>query len=68
MMQLANDQPTEALTALRMAVALGDDSPTTLLNLALAQEKTGDTERALTTDGGVGTALAGLGRAAVAAG
>jgi protein O-GlcNAc transferase len=47
MMQLANDQPTEALTALRMAVALGDDSPPTLLNLALAQEKTGDTERAL---------------------
>jgi protein O-GlcNAc transferase len=47
MVYLANDQPSEALTALRMAVALGDDSPPTLLNLALAQEKTGDTDRAL---------------------
>ncbi len=43
---LANDQPSEALTALRMAVALGDNSPPTLLNLALAEEKTGDTDRA----------------------
>ena len=36
MVQLANRRAAEALTALRMAVALGDTSPATLLNLALA--------------------------------
>jgi protein O-GlcNAc transferase len=47
MVQLANNHPAEALTALRMAVVRGDTAPATLLNLALAQEKTGDPERAL---------------------
>ena len=39
MVQLANHQPAEALTALRMAVALGETAPPTLLNLALAEAK-----------------------------
>ena len=47
MVQLANDHPAEALTALRMAVALGDTMPETLLNLALAEDKAGDPARAL---------------------
>ncbi len=47
MVQLANDHPAEALTALRMAIALGDAAPATLLNLALAEQKTGDLARAL---------------------
>ena len=47
MVQLANRRAAEALTALRMAVALGDTSPATLLNLALAQEQTGDPESAV---------------------
>jgi protein O-GlcNAc transferase len=47
MILLANDNPAAAMTALSMAVALGDTAPPTLLNLALAQEKTGDHERAL---------------------
>ena len=42
MVLLANDLPAEALTALRTAVALGDNSPPTLLNLALAEQKAGD--------------------------
>ena len=46
MVQLANDHPAEALTALRMAVALGDTMPATLLNLALAEDKAGDPVRA----------------------
>ena len=46
MVQLANDHPAEALTALRMAVALGDTMPATLLNLALAEDKAGDPARA----------------------
>ena len=33
MVLLANDRPTEALSALREAVALGEDAPPTLLNL-----------------------------------
>jgi predicted O-linked N-acetylglucosamine transferase (SPINDLY family) len=45
--QLANDCPTEALPALRAAVALGDTAPTTLLNLALAEHQAGDAARAL---------------------
>jgi predicted O-linked N-acetylglucosamine transferase (SPINDLY family) len=45
--QLANNHPAEALTALRRAVALGDTVPTTLLNLALAEQKTGDMPQAL---------------------
>ncbi len=46
MVQLANAHPAEALTALRMAVALGDTMPATLLNLALAEDKAGDPARA----------------------
>ncbi len=46
MVLLANDRPTEALSALREAVALGEDAPPTLLNLALAEERTGNTEQA----------------------
>ena len=47
MVLLANDLPAEALTALRAAVALGDKSPPTLLNLALAEQKAGDQACAL---------------------
>ncbi len=42
MVLLANDLPAEALSVLRTAVALGDDSPPTLMNLALAEQKAGD--------------------------
>src|SRR5689334_22623043 len=42
-----NDHPTEALSALRIAIALGDTAPTTLLNLALAEQKNGDLAGAL---------------------
>jgi protein O-GlcNAc transferase len=42
MIELANQHPGEALTALRMAVALGDASPATVLNLALAEDSAGD--------------------------
>ena len=66
MVQLANNSPAEALTALRMAVVRGDTAPVTLLNLALAQQKAGDPERALRSDGGAGTACARVGRAAIA--
>jgi predicted O-linked N-acetylglucosamine transferase (SPINDLY family) len=44
---LPDDHAAAALTALRMAVALGDASPVTVLNLALAETKAGDAERAL---------------------
>jgi predicted O-linked N-acetylglucosamine transferase (SPINDLY family) len=47
MVQLANDNPAEALADLRMAAALGDAAPTTLLNLALAEQKAGDPGYAL---------------------
>src|ERR1700758_2941755 len=47
MVLLANDLPAEALPALRAAVALGDCSPSTLLNLALAEQKAGDKACAL---------------------
>ncbi|MGE0222028.1 MAG: tetratricopeptide repeat protein [Acetobacteraceae bacterium] len=43
---LANNDPEAARTALRTAVALGETAPATLLNLALAEERTGDTGRA----------------------
>jgi predicted O-linked N-acetylglucosamine transferase (SPINDLY family) len=46
MVQLANHLPAEALPSLRMAVALGDTMPTTLLNLALAEQQAGDAARA----------------------
>jgi len=47
MVQLANDNPAAALTDLRKAAALGDTAPTTLLNLALAEQKAGDSTHAL---------------------
>jgi protein O-GlcNAc transferase len=47
MVQLANCRPVDALSALRMAVAMGDVAPATVLNLALAEEKAGDLPRAL---------------------
>ena len=46
MVQLANNRPSDALTALRTAVSLGDAAPVTLLNLALAEQQAGDPERA----------------------
>src|SRR5438094_455503 len=47
MIELANRRPSEALTALRMAIALGDASPAAVLNLALAEDGVGDPARAL---------------------
>jgi predicted O-linked N-acetylglucosamine transferase (SPINDLY family) len=47
MVLLANDRPAEALTSLRVAVSLGETSPSTVLNLALAEAKAGDFDRAL---------------------
>jgi predicted O-linked N-acetylglucosamine transferase (SPINDLY family) len=47
MAQLANQNPGKALSALRLAVALGETKPTTLLNLALAELQAGDATRAL---------------------
>ena len=47
MVHLANDSPAAALTDLRKAAALGDTAPTTLLNLALAEQKAGDPAHAL---------------------
>ena len=44
--QLANHRSAMALPCLRAAVALGDVTPTTLLNLALAELQAGDTDRA----------------------
>jgi predicted O-linked N-acetylglucosamine transferase (SPINDLY family) len=46
MVQLANEHPAEALTALQQAVALGDTMPATVLNLALAEAKAGDSAHA----------------------
>ena len=46
MVLLANDRPDKALSVLRAALALGDTSPPTILNLALAEQKAGDPERA----------------------
>jgi predicted O-linked N-acetylglucosamine transferase (SPINDLY family) len=40
------DQPDAARTALRAAVSLGDTSPPTLLNLAIAEDRAGDPWRA----------------------
>ncbi len=45
MVQLANNLPADALSSLRVAVALGDAKPTTLLNLALAEVQAGDARR-----------------------
>lgn len=46
MVLLAEDRPAEALVMLRAAVALGDISPATLLNLALAEDRAGEPDRA----------------------
>src|SRR5665213_4080517 len=43
---LAADRPAEALPALRAAVAAGDATPETLLNLAVAEDRAGDREHA----------------------
>ena len=43
---LAAGDFAEALTALRTAVALGDGSPVTVLNLAIAEDRAGDVARA----------------------
>jgi predicted O-linked N-acetylglucosamine transferase (SPINDLY family) len=43
---LANDRPAMALPSLRAAVALGQTTPATLLNLALAEWQAGDAARA----------------------
>ena len=40
------DRPDAARTALRAAVSLGDTSPPTLLNLAIAEDRAGDPPRA----------------------
>ena len=42
MVLLAGDRPADALTVLREAVRLGDSSPPTLLNLAIAEDRAGD--------------------------
>ncbi|MBV9249382.1 MAG: tetratricopeptide repeat protein [Acetobacteraceae bacterium] len=44
---LGTNRPLDALGSLRVAVALGEAEPVTLLNLALAEEKAGDPDRAL---------------------
>src|ERR1700678_2231647 len=43
---LAMDRPADALPALLAVAAIGDPSPVTLLNLALAEDRTGDRDRA----------------------
>lgn len=42
---LREDRPADALAALRLAVALGDTGPSTLLNLAIANDRAGDRAR-----------------------
>ena len=46
MVHLAADRPEAALEALRLAVSLGDRTPGTLINLALAEDRAGDAGRA----------------------
>jgi predicted O-linked N-acetylglucosamine transferase (SPINDLY family) len=43
---LATGHPVDALPVLRAAAAIGDATPVTLLNLALAEDRTGDRDRA----------------------
>jgi protein O-GlcNAc transferase len=43
---LAMDRPADALPALLAVVAIGDATPVTLLNLALAEDRAGDRDRA----------------------
>jgi protein O-GlcNAc transferase len=43
---LAEGRFQDALAPLRLAVSLGDTAPTTLLNLAIAEDRAGDRERA----------------------
>ncbi len=46
MVLLAENRPADALAALRHAATLGDSSPPTLLNLAIAEDRAGDAARA----------------------
>jgi protein O-GlcNAc transferase len=46
MVLLAENRPADALAALRNAATLGDSSPPTLLNLAIAEDRAGDAVRA----------------------
>ena len=46
MVRLAADKPAQALAALQQAAAFGDASPPTLLNLAVAEDRAGDRNRA----------------------
>lgn len=43
---LADGMFEEALATLRLAVARGDDNPSTMLNLAIAEDRAGDRDRA----------------------
>ena len=66
MVLLAEHRPAAALVMLRAAVALGDITPATLLNLAFAEDRAGEPDRAR----GLMQELhapAGLGRTAVTA-
>ena len=45
MVLLAENRPADALAALRNAATLGDSSPPTLLNLAIAEDRAGDAVR-----------------------
>ncbi|MGC1407387.1 MAG: tetratricopeptide repeat protein [Acetobacteraceae bacterium] len=46
MVLLAENRPADALVALRHAATLGDRSPPTVLNLAIAEDRAGDAARA----------------------
>ena len=46
MVLFAENRPADALAALRDAAILGDSSPPTLLNLAIAEDRAGDAARA----------------------
>src|ERR1700733_9402897 len=56
---LAADRPEEALPVLREAVAFGDVTPVTLLNLALAEDRAGDRDRARQKMQGIADRLPG---------
>jgi predicted O-linked N-acetylglucosamine transferase (SPINDLY family) len=56
---LAQDRPAEALSVLRIAASMGDTNPSTLLNLALAEDHGGDRVRARALMRAVATHLPG---------
>ena len=62
------NDPGAARIALRAAVALGDTSPPTLLNLAIAEDRAGDIARARGLMQTVAEVPAAVGRAAAAPG